>query len=290
MSLFDAGAEIALGSFQTPYTPALKVRIDTFEQCGGVTAGSGPTVGTILNGASYVGGSVTPLSWIAIKGANLAQTTRIWEVRDFVSGNLPTRLDDVSVSIGGKAAYVYFVSPTQINVLVPGTVSRGVVTVEITTSKGKSGSVSVNIEDVAPGLFLFYPQENRYVAAVHLDGTYVGPSDLLGPDIRTAPARAGGIISLYATGVGPLERTIPEGPILSIPVPLLNLPVVTIGGFPAEVLYAGMTSNGLIQINVRVPDVISIGNIPVGRLPVGDNAVWIGTYTSQTGAYLFVDR
>ena len=49
-----------------------------------------------------------------------------------MDGKLPTSLDGVSVNVGSKPAYVYFISPTQINVQAPD-VGTGPVPVTVTT-------------------------------------------------------------------------------------------------------------------------------------------------------------
>ncbi len=55
---------------------------------------------------------------MTIQGANLASTTNTW-ANAIVNGQFPTTLDGVSASVGGKAAYIYYVSPTQINAVAP---------------------------------------------------------------------------------------------------------------------------------------------------------------------------
>ena len=66
----------------------------------------------IVNAASF-SPVIAPGGFAAIFGTGLAATTRTWTRSDFVDGKLPTQLDGVSVTIDGKAAYVYFVSPDQ---------------------------------------------------------------------------------------------------------------------------------------------------------------------------------
>ncbi|MEI9971732.1 MAG: hypothetical protein WDO73_06570 [Ignavibacteriota bacterium] len=83
-----------------------------------VGALTGITISYVENAASFLPG-FSQGSWTTITGANLAGTTRTWTAGDFNGANLPTQLDQVSVTIDGKAAYVYFISPTQINVLAP---------------------------------------------------------------------------------------------------------------------------------------------------------------------------
>jgi len=65
--------------------------------------------------------AIAPNAWIEIDGSGLAPAgdTRTWQASDFVNNLLPTQLDGVSVTVNGKRAYVYFISPTQVNVLTP---------------------------------------------------------------------------------------------------------------------------------------------------------------------------
>ena len=89
----------------------------------------------VVNGATFTAGIVSG-SWATIQGTDLAQTTRIWQDSDFNNGQAPTELDGVKVSVDGKAAAVYYISPTQINVQVPTLDRTGSVPVEVTTKNG----------------------------------------------------------------------------------------------------------------------------------------------------------
>ncbi len=64
----------------------------------------------------------------------------------------PTSLDDVSVSIGGKAAFVYLHQPHEINVQAPD-INAGDVAVTVRNANGVSNSVTVTAADFAPGFF-----------------------------------------------------------------------------------------------------------------------------------------
>ena len=68
-------------------------------------AGTAPSIdaGGVVSGASFQPG-IVPGSWLTIKGSNLSPVTDTWE-KAIVNGNLPTSLDGVSVSVGGKPAY-----------------------------------------------------------------------------------------------------------------------------------------------------------------------------------------
>ena len=85
-----------------------------------------PTVTGAIS-ASQFGGFPTfgPGSWIEIYGTNLAESTQLWGSSNFNGVNAPTTLNGTSVTIGGLAAFVDYVSPTQVNVQVPGGVTPG---------------------------------------------------------------------------------------------------------------------------------------------------------------------
>ncbi|HEY2018994.1 MAG TPA: choice-of-anchor V domain-containing protein, partial [Bryobacteraceae bacterium] len=167
----------------------------------------------VLNGASFA-----PLieagSWVAIQGKNFSTASncdpvanpqpgcRTWSSSDFVNGT-PTSLDGVSVSIGGKPAYVYFVSPTQINVQAPD-VGTGTVAVTVTNSQGTSNSVSVTADSFSPGFFA----AGTYAIATHADGTLVAPA---GTFPGSKPAAKGETVTLWGTGFGPVSPSVPAG-------------------------------------------------------------------------------
>jgi hypothetical protein len=71
----------------------------------------------VVNGASFQPGLVSG-SWATIQGSNLSSVTDTW-AKSIVDGKLPDQLDGVYVTIGGAPAYIYYISPTQINLIVP---------------------------------------------------------------------------------------------------------------------------------------------------------------------------
>ena len=79
---------------------------------------------------------IAPNTWVEIKGSNLMPPgdMRIWQESDFVGNTMPTKLDNVSVTVNGKPAYVYYISPTQINILTPPDPMSGPVQVVVNNS------------------------------------------------------------------------------------------------------------------------------------------------------------
>ena len=79
---------------------------------------------------------------------------RTWQTADFADGT-PTSLDGVSVNIGGKPAYIYYLSPTQINVQAPTDDSQGNINVVVTTPAGPSDPITGVLQQFTPAFFLF---------------------------------------------------------------------------------------------------------------------------------------
>jgi uncharacterized protein (TIGR03437 family) len=217
---------------------------------------------SVFNAASYQPG-VASATWIAITGSNLATSTRAWAGGDFNGGNLPAALDGVSVTINGKAAYVYFISPGQVNVLAPDDPTTGSVTVKLANSQGASNTLSVNKKPLFPALFN-YSQLGGIYSVIQAAATYdlIAPPSLLGQTVRTVPAAPGENLILYATGLGSVTSGQPTGQLVQTPSPTTNPVTVLIGNLNAPVLFAGLIGSGLYQVNVTVPALPS-GDAPV---------------------------
>jgi len=249
-----------------------------------VGALTGTTISYVENAASYLPG-FSQGSWTTITGVNLSGTTRIWTAADFNGSNLPTSLDQVSVTIDGKAAYVYFISPTQINVLAPADTATGQVPVQVTYAGKVSNTLMAAESAFSPALFMFSPLGAKYVAAVRLDGQFIGPSNLYPgiasptPPWPTVAAKAGDTLSLFGTGFGPTNPTTDFSQTFSGAPVTVNTVTATIGGVPATVGFAGLVVPGEYQFNITVPVV-----------PSGDNLVVlkVNGLTSQANAYITV--
>jgi uncharacterized protein (TIGR03437 family) len=241
-----------------------------------ITVPPPPSITSVFNAAGLQPG-VSSSEWVSIMGANLSATTRTWTPNDIVGGLLPTSLDGVNVKIDGRAAYVYYVSPTQINVLAPDDPTQGPVSVQVSNSAGISNSLTADKRDVSPALFTFVL---TYVAAVHADGVYVGRPNLL-PGADTRPAQPGETIVLFGTGFGPTNPPLPASQVVTQAAVLANPITVRIGGLAADVAFAGLTGSGLVQFNVTLPD-----------LPDGDASVVIeiAGVSTQAGVSMTVQR
>jgi uncharacterized protein (TIGR03118 family) len=238
---------------------------------GSLQAAPSVPAAAIGNSASYVT-TVAPGGFVTVEGFNLASTLRTWATADFVGGKLPTSLDGVSATVDGKPAYIYYVSPSQIDLIPAADTTQGPVPVVITNNGLVSASMVVTMATYAPGFFI---SKSNYIAALHADGTIVGPTTLF--PANSTPAKSGETIMLFATGLGPLT-TPQDGLVVTASVNTTTLPTVTIGGVAATVTFSGMTSSGLNQINVVVPAGTAAGDQPV--------VLTIGGVKSQAGALI----
>jgi uncharacterized protein (TIGR03437 family) len=217
--------------------------------------------GGVTNGASFAPGVVSG-SWTTIFGSNLAKTTRDWTGAIDGQGNFPTSLDGVSVTIDGKAAPVNFISPNQINVQAPDLEGKtGPVQVIVKTADGESAPVSVNAAKELPGLFLFTQAPKRFPAVVRADGTFIGPASLF-PGVTTVPAKPGDVVLFFGTGFGPTSPAVAPGKVFSGAAPLVDSVQMRIGGVSVTPAFAGISSSGLYQFNVTIPELVN-GEHPV---------------------------
>src|SRR5580698_10410258 len=113
-----------------------------------------PTVTLVANAEGGVA-TIAPNLWMEIKGSNLgpAGDTRIWQSPDFVNNQLPTSLDGVSVTVNGQPAYVYYISPTQVNILTPPNAISGSVPVQVTENGAIGASFKVQAQAESPSFF-----------------------------------------------------------------------------------------------------------------------------------------
>ena len=152
-------------------------------------------VGNAFSGAA----GVSPNSWISIYGSDLSSTTRTLANSDLVGGAIPQSLGGASLQINGKAAYVAYVSPGQINVLAPADTSAGSVAVSATNAAGTSNSVTATMSDVLPGLAAL----SNYVRAVRYpDGAIVNGTGNAESGFTTTACRApGDVLALVRHGI-----------------------------------------------------------------------------------------
>jgi uncharacterized protein (TIGR03437 family) len=216
------------------------------------------TAGNIVSAASSAAGPMAPNSWVTVYGSNLSVTTRSWSDSDFLNGGLPFSLDGVSVILTGapRLANVGYVSPTQVNFLLPSNLTPGTIQVQVRNPAGISSQVPITVQANAPQLFT---ADGKYVLAAHLNGSFVGKGGV------SPPVTPGETVILYGTGLGPTNPALIPSQLPAQPASLTGTQQVTIGGADATVVSAGIVpgSAGLYQLVVQVPATATDGDQPV---------------------------
>jgi uncharacterized protein (TIGR03437 family) len=230
-----------------------------------------------VNVAGFGSAALAQNTWIEIHGLNFAPTgtAATWSTApDFAMGRMPVELSGVSVTVNGKAAFLYYVSPTQVNVLTPLDSTTGPVQI-VLTSGSASASLIATLQTVSPSFLLF--GATRYIAATHANGSLLGPSSMSVPGYTFTPAQPGEIIVLYGVGFGlpaASSQLINGSSSQSGDLPVL--PVIQIGGVSANVTFAGVVSPGLYQFDVQIPPGAANGDLSVqttyggSSTPAGD--------------------
>jgi uncharacterized protein (TIGR03437 family) len=243
------------------------------------TSGGGnpPTIVSVQNGASFQNG-FAPGAWMTIKGTNLSAVTDTWD-NAIVNNQLPTTLDGVKVTIGGQPAYVYFVSPQQINVVVPD-VPAGAVNVTVTTSQGTSAPFATTVQAEQPAFFLW---NNTFAVATRQDFSYAAKDGTF-TGLATIPAKPGDVIILWGTGFGPTKPPAPVG--VQVPAasfPTANPVTVTIGNQPATVFGAALAPGfaALYQVAIQIPNSLADGDYPVVATVSGQSSAATAMITVQ---------
>ncbi len=247
-------------------------------------AGLPPSINAGVFTLGAYGGStaIAPGTWIEIHGTNLAGDTRAWNGGDFNGNTAPTSLDGTSVHIGAQAAFVEYISSTQVNALIPSTIGSGPQQLTVTNSSGESAPYQITVDTLQPGLLAPSPFNiggKQYATAVFSDGiTYALPSNSVS-GVTSRAAHPGDTIVMYGIGFGPVNPNTPAGQIANAAANL-DLPLVVLfGQTPATVSYAGLAPGavGLYQFNVVVP------NTSGSAVPV---SFTLGPFTSSQVVYV----
>ncbi len=220
------------------------------------TSGSGPyyTAQSIANSASGTPGPYAPNTFVTIYGQNLAYTTAALSLSDIANsgGRLPVVLAGVTVEINNVPANIYYVSPTQVNLLIPTSLAAGPAMLQLVVNGLGGPAIPIMLQNAAPG---FFQTDATTVLGIHLNGSTISAA---------LPAKAGEIVVLFASGLGPtnpaaIPDQIPQTAASITPMSSFSMLINGVAVSPQQILYAGVvpTFAGLFQVNVQLP-----GNTP----------------------------
>jgi len=262
---FLEGYDLAIVANSSAPVDILDQCLNAFNSRGLLAADSPPAIQTVIGAASYLP-KAAPGAYISIIGAGFTDQAATDWTSSITGVSLPTAVGAISVNVNGQPAYIQYISATQVNFLLPASAAAGIANVDLSTPTGVMTS-TLEIDAVAPGLFCYTLKGVTYPASVFATATgvvYVAATGALS-GYNSRPAAPGDIIELYATGCGPTSPAAPDGVVLTKVYPAANLAAfqVTMAGKSAAVLFAGLVSPGLWQINVQVPSGLIGGDQPL---------------------------
>ncbi len=218
-----------------------------------------PEMLTTVSAASYISGeSVAPDSIVAGFGQNLAPSVEVAPP----GTSLPQKLGGVSVRVKSVLCSpftrLWFVSPSQINFLVPSCTGVGPAAVVVESGGRPQAAGIVDVRAVSPALFSAEGNGKGVASAVAVhvrpdesqNWEYLFEAGCVPGACKAAPIDLGlsgeqVVLSLYGTGIR--GRT------------ALSAVSATIGGLSAPVQYAGPVEGytGLDQVNIVVPRLLA---------------------------------
>jgi uncharacterized protein (TIGR03437 family) len=201
-------------------------------------------------------GRIVPGELISIYGPHIGPATPVTATA--TSGFLPTSLAGVKVLVNGVAVPLLYVSDSQINAVAPqGASPNSSVTVQIVSNSVTSPIFPATVVAADPQVF---QNSDGTAAAINQDNTVNSAAN---------PAKAGSIVSIWATGTGSIYPRPLDGQISTAAQDYeccqVGALVVAISNFvqvppPLPVVsYAGAAPGmvaGIVQINFQVPPYI----------------------------------
>lgn len=224
----------------------------------GVAQTGKPFITAIANAASYASGPIAPGEMVVIFGMNLGPTPLV-NLQLTADGRISTTLAGVQVLFDSVAAPLIYVSATQIAAMVPYSVTgSSSVQVQIVYQGVTSQPFPKAVSLSAPGIFSADAAGTGQGAITNSDGALNSSTNQVNP---------GSYVTLYLTGEGQTDPLGFDGNIATSTATVLLPSSATIGGHPAQILYAGSAPgnvNGFAQINLIVPtDLPNGGNLPL---------------------------
>lgn len=207
---------------------------------------------------------LSPGEYISLHGTNLAPSAA-----SATSFPLRDNLNGVRVMINDRAAPIGYVSPTQINVVVP-YATESIAQIQVINNGKVSNTVTQFVGTDSAGVFTYDPVGGiGYAAALHSDYSLVTEAN---------PAQIGETISVYLAGMGTVSPAVadgvaPTGPTATDPpVVYIDDPV---NSTLATVTYSGLATGypGLYQINFTIPTGVAAGTTSLAVLGANSDAV-----------------
>jgi uncharacterized protein (TIGR03437 family) len=258
---FDNDSEIFLASLapRAPFSSDLKFRH-----------------GAIPNRDLGIGQNLAPGQIALARGTNLALASA--QTQRLADGTFPRAFKNTSVTVNGRAAQIFFVSPAQVNFQMPDETEEGAAQVVVTNHDGYESRAVAQISRVAPGVFT--ERGDGAGAVVALDSATQARAPFDPHDGANGSRR----ITIFATGLRhaenlsikmagrelPVESVIPSPDLPGLEEVRVKLPRSLAG---AGVVTVSITADGLRSNEASVE---LIGARRPARVSLSPNATTLG--------------
>jgi uncharacterized protein (TIGR03437 family) len=199
---------------------------------------------------------ISPGEFLTLYGSGLSGTT------DGATVPYPSQLDNVQVMINKIAAPISYVSPTQLEVIVPfGLGGQTAVPIQVINNGQISNLITLPVGSTSAGVFTNNPVGGiGYAAALHTDYSLVS---------KSSPAKTGETVAVYLTGMGEVSPAVSNGMPASgsqlsytTATPIAYLLDSAGHYLQARVGFSGLAPGfaGLYQMNITIPSGLVSGD------------------------------
>lgn len=206
------------------------------------------------NAATYETSPIAPGGFVTLFGSGLGPGQGV-QPQATLQTPFPKQASNVEVTFDGTPAPLLWVQDAQVNVVAPWSLTPGQNTQVCVINNGvNTNCLTWPVVETAPAVFT---SDGVHALALNQDGSL---------NSATNPAALGSIVTVFATGLGPITPPPADGALVGLPLPANVFPVIV--GFPVgappfgttifnpfEVTYAGPAPYqvaGLSQINFKL--------------------------------------
>ena len=243
-----------------------------------------PTLGAIVDAGGYRTSAISPGQIITIFGSGIGPDRAAAPL----AGQFHYSLGGTSLVVDGEQVPILYAQSNQVSAIMPSDLDRPAGPIDISLQLGgvTALSTTVNFANPTPALFTADGSGRGGLAAVNQDGTLNSPAN---------PAKRGSLVSLYGSGMTPLNA-FPEScdsdsyasGVLARSVQPVE---VTIGNELADVLFAGVPPGmpcAVQQINIVIPQDSVVGPAVPTTLRMADNVPVFAWTSAQDGLTLAI--
>ena len=222
------------------------------------------------NAANYDSTAISGGELVSLFGQGLGPAAGAQPAVTMQTG-FPSELAGVQVTFNGTPGPLVYAQDGQINAIAPWSLTAGQkVDVCVSYNGAATNCITRTAVNAHPGVFTF----NGSTLVVNQDGTINSVSN---------PAPTGSVVTVYATGLGPIAPAQPDGGIVGLQLPANVLPVTLtweLQGFP--ILWLGPTS-GPVTVQYAGPAPFEVAGISQINFVIGEYGGWPISLVAGTG-------